>query len=180
MGFQKKDGYDALAVANWFLDKAAEDPEHNTVDHLKLQKLIYIAHGWELAANNRPLIYQDVQAWPYGPVIPSVYHEFKHCRELAIADRATILTKEDRRVPASADFDTKTLEILTRVWNRYRSNSGVDLMGMTHNSDTPWAMAAKGKSKDEYAGTNISDESIKQYYIALARSDRGTRDNRSP
>ncbi|QLH42366.1 MAG: DUF4065 domain-containing protein [Coxiellaceae bacterium] len=45
---------------------------------MKLAKLIYVAHGWSLALNDVPLIDEAVQAWKFGPVIESVYHEFKH------------------------------------------------------------------------------------------------------
>ncbi len=165
-------GYDALAVANWFLDRAASDPDHNGVDHLKLQKLIYIAHGWDLATSGAPLIFQDVQAWPYGPVIPAVYHEFKHCGKLPIADRATVYTHDGERVPAGAEFDTATLAVLNRVWDSYKEYSGIDLTGMTHSTGTPWRNISDGKSKDDYAGTNIPNDGIKQYYVSLGKQNR--------
>jgi len=45
---------------------------------MQLIKLVYIAHGWTLGLYNQPLIGKQVEAWTYGPVIPSVYHDFKH------------------------------------------------------------------------------------------------------
>src|SRR5258708_4237314 len=64
-----------LAAANFFLAKGLEDGV--SIDPLKLQKLVYFAHGWHLAVTGKPLIDEYVEAWPYGPVIPSLYHRFK-------------------------------------------------------------------------------------------------------
>ncbi len=65
----------SIAVANAFLDLAKKSEEEIT--HMKLQKLIYIAHGFNLSNFDFPLIDEQVEAWRYGPVIRSVYDEFK-------------------------------------------------------------------------------------------------------
>lgn len=48
---------------------------------MHLQKLTYFAHGWYIAFNDQeqiqPLINEPFQAWEYGPVCSSIYHEFK-------------------------------------------------------------------------------------------------------
>ena len=66
---------DARAIANYLLAKAELD--QCSIDHLKLQKLLFIAHGWHLGLNKSPLFRQAVQAWPYGPVVDVVYQAFK-------------------------------------------------------------------------------------------------------
>lgn len=168
-----KGGYDALAVVNWFLDRSAQEPGHPPIDHLKLQKLVYIAHGWNLAINDKPLIFQDVQAWPFGPVVPTVYKAFRGSGYNPIGDRATVVCEDGTRTPVTADFDDKTMGVLNRAWEMYKRYSGLELSGMTHNSDTPWSVVTKGKSKDEYAGTTIGDDDIKRYYVKLAHDGRG-------
>lgn len=35
-------------------------------------KLVYFAHGWNLAINQAPLIDDTIEAWPC-PVIPALY-----------------------------------------------------------------------------------------------------------
>lgn len=71
-------GYTAKAVANHLLDFGLT--RKNEIPPLKMQKLVYISHGWHLAlSDGKPLVSDEyVEAWPYGPVFPSVYHEFKH------------------------------------------------------------------------------------------------------
>src|SRR5215510_7158653 len=79
--------YDSKAAANWFLDLG------QPLTPMKLQKLVYFAHGWSLALTGVPLIKDAVEAWRYGPVIPALYHEFKHNGARPITDRATCLTR---------------------------------------------------------------------------------------
>lgn len=62
-------GYSAKAVANYFL---AQYGKHG-LNPLKLQKLVYIAHGWNLAVRNQPLVDNELpEAWEYGPVFASL------------------------------------------------------------------------------------------------------------
>ena len=83
--------YDVRAVANFFLDQAQE--EGQKLDHMKLQKLAYIAHGWHLAITGEPLFHERVEAWPYGPVIPDLYHEL-----MPDNPKCKILTAERRKL----------------------------------------------------------------------------------
>ena len=42
------------------------------------QKLSFFAHGYYLASSGVPLIEGSFQAWPFGPVNPTIYEAFKH------------------------------------------------------------------------------------------------------
>jgi len=64
----------SAAVANYFLDLGLR--ESIPITPLKLQKLVYFAHGWYLGFTGEPLLNEGIQAWEYGPVIPSLYHDF--------------------------------------------------------------------------------------------------------
>src|SRR5262245_59991994 len=70
-------GFSADAVSNYFLIRA--DNEGRPITPMKLQKLMYFAHGWHLALDTSgdSLIAEDAQAWDYGPVFPHTYYEFK-------------------------------------------------------------------------------------------------------
>lgn len=63
----------ALSVANYFIDLAKK--ENKNLTQLGLMKRVYIAHGFSLAINKESLLdkrFDKVEAWKYGPVIPSV------------------------------------------------------------------------------------------------------------
>ncbi|MBW4622042.1 MAG: DUF4065 domain-containing protein [Cyanosarcina radialis HA8281-LM2] len=59
-------------VASYFIDLA--NKTGNTVNNLKLQKLVYYSQAWHLAIHGTPLFEEDFQAWIHGPVIPELKH----------------------------------------------------------------------------------------------------------
>lgn len=73
--------YNPISIANFFLRMASKNDM--LIGHMKLQKLVYFAHGYYLAATKalegeaRPLIDEYFEAWPYGPVSRTIYEEFK-------------------------------------------------------------------------------------------------------
>ena len=61
----------AIIIANQFIERAKRDGV--VLTNMQLQKLVYIAHAWALALD-QGLIYEPVEAWLWGPVIPSLFH----------------------------------------------------------------------------------------------------------
>ena len=62
-------------IANAFLKKAKQS--EIGVTQMKLQKLVYIAHGWTLALSAKPLVNQEPEAWDRGPVFPELRDHVK-------------------------------------------------------------------------------------------------------
>ena len=152
----------ALAVANYFVELSKRDgvPLHL----LGLVKRVYIAHGFSLAITGRSLVdprFDRIEAWRYGPVIPSVYHSFKHNRYNAITEPAVISrwngVKEEFDTPMLQDEEDKKLVDL--IWKRYIKVSDRDIVSLTHDPGTPWSMAyVEGENR------LIPDERTKDYY----------------
>lgn len=146
-----------LAAANYFLARGRED--RVPIDPLKLQKLVYFAHGWHLTVTGEPLIDEYVEAWPYGPVIPTIYHTFKHFGNSPITELAEI------GGVAPMPSDLNTLSVLDKVWEKYGRHSGIQLSNLSHAIGSPWEEAwAKAQSAGKVRGTPIADKKIQQFF----------------
>ena len=143
--------YDVKTVANEFLDLAKRDG--GVLDPMKIQKLVYLAHGWNLAFTGEPLIKQQVEAWPYGPVIPNLYQEFKKFRASPITDRASAPTNE------SVKEDEKRL--MDAVWRKYGPLSSIQLSMLTHETGYAWALTMKESGPFSV----IPDELIRDEFV---------------
>ena len=128
-------------VANTFLKRARE--EGDMIDPLKMQKLVYNFHGWHLAVTGLPLIGEQFEAWPKGPVLSSLYHRFKKYRWDPIRDYAKDID------PATGEFEASVIPasdeqfhtVFNVVWDRYKDFSGSQLSALTHATGTPWSRA---------------------------------------
>ena len=166
----------AKAVANFFLSMPKVRDEG--VDPLKLQKLVYIAHGWHLALTDGIPLVQDekVEAWRYGPVFPSIYHEFKHFGSGRIRRKATELVEMANGMkfrldqPTLDSEDQQTRKLLNKIWDVYGKFSGVDLSEMTHAEGTPWDTVQKTSGRIRNA--HIDDVDIKRHYQEFMESRR--------
>lgn len=117
--------YKALDIANKIISKT--DLEHgDTISNLKLQKMMYYQQGFHLAYFGTPLFDEDIVAWQYGPVVPSVYKEYKSFESNSIST-----SKEG--ISLSDDEE----ELFNNVYEEYNQFSAVALMKMTHE-ESPW------------------------------------------
>ena len=157
----------AISIANYFVDKAIKDknsPCHLTL--LRLVKYVYISYGLAMALLDKIILderFDKVEAWKYGPVIPSVYHSFKHNQNNPITEKASILAYEDQK--GNMSFETPTVkdesitEILDFVWSEYRECSITQLIDELHTAYSPWGMYYE-------AGKNVEipHQITKKYY----------------
>lgn len=121
------------------------------VDNLKLQKLLYYSQAVHVVLYGRePLFTDDIEAWDYGPVVPSVYHEYKQHGFDTIpfpkVEEETVLSPEQMR---AVDMALGCFGVL----------SGPVLINQTHH-EAPW--------KDAYRPGRpsgiISIDSIHDYF----------------
>jgi uncharacterized phage-associated protein len=128
-----------------------------------------------LAIREGPLIDEPVQAWRWGPVIPSLYHAFKVYGNSFIDEPATAyeVNESDSSVrivtPRPRDDDDATKALLTRVWKVYSPFSPIQLANMTHEPGTPWEQIAKEKGGRIGKSTIIPDQMIRDYFRKLAK-----------
>lgn len=156
--------YSALAVSNYFINKSLE--EKKSVTPMKLQKLVYYAHGWYLALTKKPLVNEDIQAWDYGPVIKSVFHEFKNFGRKPINSQAEeYFSKEPYSIPEN---DKDTIKLLDKIWELYSPLTAIQLSNSTHQVNSPWHNTYKNSEK----GQVINESDIKKYFIGLRNAEK--------
>ncbi|MGL6094344.1 MAG: Panacea domain-containing protein [Fimbriiglobus sp.] len=155
--------HDARAVANFLLDLAADSAV--PLSHLKLQKILYNAHGYHLAWLDRPLFFQDVQAWKYGPVVPSVYTVFKDYGHRPIDGRATEFDPETREHRLfTARFEPDANGLLRAVWLGHKDFSANHLSEISHAPNSPWDQVARGKDLRIHRGVPIPDALLRDHF----------------
>lgn len=154
--------YKPSHIANYFLKRAESQGIEITL--LKLLKLVYIGYGWVLALTGRKLFDEDIQAWQHGPVIPSLYYEFKPFGRMPIDKFASDLNLETLQlcIPEIDKDDKDVLLILERVWDIYHKFTASTLRNKTHEADTPWTATYKGENG---ANKTISTDLIKEHFI---------------
>jgi len=176
--------YDPKAIANYFLDLA--DSHHQALSPMKIQKLIYYANGWCLAIKGQPLINEQVEAWRFGPVIPSIYRELREFGNKPITGRATDVHYEKN--PAGDGYTVKcstpsvnddemqaefTKSLLDKIWEVYEGYSASQLSNMTHAIGSPWHKVYTQYGGMLPKGTDIPIETIGEFFSGLYEAKDG-------
>ena len=136
-------------IADYFINRSKSNKL--SINHTKIQKLCYISQGFTLALLNNFLFYEEIQAWKYGPVIPTLYEKLKKYKDQEITN--PILPKPEEIT------DTNTAQILDFVFKRYSTFTAGQLTRLTHETDTPWYEVWY---KEEWA--TIPPKLIQNYY----------------
>jgi uncharacterized phage-associated protein len=139
--------YPAQMIANYLIWRANSDEElGENISNLKLQKLLYYAQGFHLAINGAPLFAEPIEAWMHGPVVRSIYFEYKDYGASALP------TPEDFDREA---IDSEALDVIEEAYSVYGQYSAWGLRNLTHE-EAPW--------KDAPLNGEISQESMRRYF----------------
>lgn len=153
----------AKQVANYFLHLVDEDTG-DSISNLKLQKLVYYAQGWYLALTGKSLFADRIEAWAHGPVVPTLYHEYRVFGWEPIHEimwQPAALPRPDDTI----EIDEDTASILNEVWEAYGQYSAKRLEEITHSED-PWknARARRNCGLGDRCDEEITQEEMKVYY----------------
>lgn len=131
--------YTSLLVANSILVRFFK--EGIDISPMKLQKLIYIVYKEYLTREHVPLFSEEFETWQYGPVVRTVYDEFKSFGSRSITKYATDAI--GKVYVCNEEADDTLRSVLDRVFKKYRFSSAIDLSKKTHNNkDSAWRKAA--------------------------------------
>lgn len=142
----KKATYTADNVAKHLIYLASQElvgdnQEREGITNLKLQKVLYFAQAYYLAKLGKPLFSDNIEAWEYGPVVPSIYRKYK------TNGNNPIISEEDKKV-------------VQKIWGTFGGYSASRLVDITH-AHTPWKEASKTSSQI------IPNKALKEYYTPL-------------
>lgn len=159
--------YPALDIAKEFINKgiAAGKP----VTPMKLQKLIYLAHGLHLARHDRPLIRETVQAWSYGPVIPDIYGRFKKWGNNPITTPIPTYTEPD----GESALDPLAQDTVGFAWEIAKDLSAIQLSNWTHVEGSPWYRSVSQSEDGVIEQEPIANGLIKEYFTEILRQNAG-------
>lgn len=141
--------YSALAVANAFIKRAQEGkiPE---LTPMKLQKLLFYVQSWYYKYRQQPLFDDVFTRWTYGPVIPSIYHEFKGYGAGVInAPGSTVVHRPSAENPFAFEVvvpeinwnDQDAVSFIDEAVRVYGPMTGWQLSQMTHQPGTAWEIS---------------------------------------
>jgi len=140
--------YSALDIAKYVI--IHEHKENFEVSNLRLQKLLYFIQAIILCKTNVPCFSDDMEAWPFGPVIPSVYYTYR------IFGNMNIILSEQETMPIIDEATKLFIDNILKVCRRYKT---FQLVEITHHQ-SPWIDAHKNGSKGI-----IEKSALKNYFL---------------
>jgi uncharacterized phage-associated protein len=158
-----------LAIANEFIKRAFV--EGRKLTPMQLQKLVYLAHGWNLAVTGEPLIEGRFEAWDWGPVNRPLYEALRKFgadpvdRLLHRGEDLPLFGEDNDGPVAIEELVGQERDVINRTWKVYGKYPAFQLSALTHEAGTPWAMVYQKKGNRE-----VSNSAIQEYFVRLADS----------
>lgn len=126
--------HDSRAVSNKLIEIGFE--KNINFSMMKLIKLVYFSHGWNLAITGNPLVKDNVEAWKYGPVFRTLYYSLPYEGSMII--NKSIVDPISKK-PFASVFSSLETKLLNRVIDVYGSLGAFQLSDLTHLPGTPWS-----------------------------------------
>lgn len=138
----------ALDVANNILDRSFL--ENIDITPMKLQKLTYLVYKKYYQDTKKTLFSEPFEVWKYGPVVRSIYDNFKQYGGNAIKDYYT--SPDGSVYLVNEDTSLRFKNAIEAIWEKYKRYDGIPLSEMTHKQGTAWWKAAK--ANEPYLSNN--------------------------
>jgi uncharacterized phage-associated protein len=158
--------YPVVAIVDWFIRRNQSD--QMSLTHLKIQKLLYFAQGHHLARFDEPLFDENFQAWRYGPVVVSVYHQLKDSGDNEIKtplQDQTLKSVVSHAAPLAIDEDDwRTIEFLESFWPIYAPLKPWGLVSLANRDNGPWRKIAEAVSSWKTESRVVPTELLRQHF----------------
>ncbi len=116
--------YSAMAVANFIVNKCYVDKK--PVSNLQLQKILYFTWVDYYKQTEHTLFWDNICAWPFGPVVPEVYYEY-----CAYGGRPI-------NIRCESEISPEDEVVLNNIINQYVDVPVNVLVNRTHEKGTAW------------------------------------------
>ena len=148
----------AADVAHYFLANQDASGINDRITNLKVQKLCYYAQGFALVKLQQPLFFEDIEHWQHGPVIPTLWREYRRFGSGPIPTPAQPLNLNM--------FGPDIRRVLDDVIDIYGSLTAWELRNMTH-AEPPWVATPDGSP--------ITHQKIRVYFGTLVKDMEASR-----
>ena len=103
---------------------------------MKLQKLMYYVCRDYVRETGQMPISEEFEVWQYGPVLPSIYGEFKSFGAKPITAYAKDASGHSYKV--NEKENPVLARVIDIVWAKYKRMSGIELSELTHQHGSAW------------------------------------------
>lgn len=154
-----------LAIANHLiaLGDLRDDRAPRLMDHMRIQKLAYLAYGHHLVETDVVLCEEAPQIWPQGPGFIEIYLALQAVRGEAITHY--IRTPYDT---PNLDGHRATRDFLKRVEAHYARCDTLELAALAHAPESAWYRAASTVAFRCPRGTAIAPEHFRATFKRIA------------
>ncbi|MBM7824576.1 putative phage-associated protein [Arcanobacterium pluranimalium] len=109
------------------------------ISSMKLQKIMYFVASEYQKVMKSDLLEESFSTWAYGPVVYSVYDEFRSYGKNGIKRYARDARGKTLIIDEAQDIELKVA--LDRVWDKAKHKTGIELSKITHIKDSAWDKA---------------------------------------
>lgn len=169
-----------INILNDFITEVSKDRKLKAIDvakfilsikpytNLGIQKMVYLCYADYLCNYNKKMFDDKIYAYPYGPVISSLYKNFKsyernEIQNLDNEETIIIDNTEINAYLARVIFSKDGVEVaasLIETLKKYLNYSASQLVSITHRKNSPWDVIYDEKKFNQV----ISDKTIEDYH----------------
>lgn len=123
--------YSAIDIANYVVNKCSSD--NIPISNLQLQKILYYLQLHFLKNEHSILFSDEIEAWPFGPVVRKVYYKFCGFGSMPIYE----LTDD------SIEFEPEVKNAIDEIVEEKRAQNPWALVEETHAIGKAWDLIYK-------------------------------------
>jgi len=160
--------YEARKICNFVLTNF--DADQYDLTNLRINKLLFLVHGWSFGRSDSGLVKNHFEAWRHGPVVRVVFDTFKKFENRRITSLAEHLDYAigDVRPITFEDIVEKDRKLIRNIVIHYAKYSTNELVGMLHERGGPWDKIYHSFESGERRNARIPEKMIRTHFRSLS------------